>query len=45
MAEEIRSRQLLHLVLAGELDAWTRYFMVHLQRTLDPGVGAAVSAR
>jgi len=43
MAEEIRSRQLLRLVFAGELDARTRYFMVHLQRWLYPGVGAAVS--
>ena len=30
MAEEIRSRQSLHLVFAGELDARTRYFMIHL---------------
>ena len=45
MAEEIRSRQLLRLVFAGELDAWTRHFMVHLQRSLDPAVGAAVSKR
>jgi len=43
MAEEIRSRQLLRLVFAGELDARTRYFMIHLQRWLYPGVGAAVS--
>jgi hypothetical protein len=45
MADEIRSRQLLHLAFAGEPDAWTRYSMVHLQRSLDPGAGAAVSTR
>jgi hypothetical protein len=45
MAEKIRSRQLLHLAFAGEPDAWTRYFMVHPQRSLDPGAGAAVSTR
>jgi hypothetical protein len=45
MAEEIRSRQLLHLVFAGERDAWMRYLMAHLQRSLDPGASAAVSTR
>jgi hypothetical protein len=47
MAEEIRSRQLLHLVFGGELerfdDAQTRSCIAHLHRWLDPGASARVS--
>jgi hypothetical protein len=45
MAEEVRPRQLLHLVFGGEVERLDhrRYFIVHLHRSLDPDATARVS--